>query len=145
MRSKDNRTRTSLSHVEESMLSGEKRVSAWAMQRIVAANDSMALGAMRMLRKHGVAGPKGVRVAGFDDVLSARVAAPSLSTVIPSTPRCENKPVQRSRREPSTAVSSSKLSSVSEQSGSNCRKRLPLRNGSSAPSFPTDRAFAASK
>jgi DNA-binding LacI/PurR family transcriptional regulator/serine phosphatase RsbU (regulator of sigma subunit) len=48
---------------------------------LVAANDYMALGALETLRARGVRVPQEVIVAGFDDVPSARIASPSLTTV----------------------------------------------------------------
>lgn len=48
---------------------------------LVVANDYMALGAIEVLRGRGVRIPQEVVVTGFDDVPSARIAYPSLSTV----------------------------------------------------------------
>lgn len=48
---------------------------------LVAANDHMALGALDALRARGVNVPQDLLVAGFDDVPSAVVASPSLTTV----------------------------------------------------------------
>lgn len=48
---------------------------------LVVANDYMALGAIEVLRDRGVGIPQEVVVTGFDDVPSARIAYPSLSTV----------------------------------------------------------------
>lgn len=48
---------------------------------LVAANDYMALGAMDYLKAQGIRVPQDVRIAGFDDVPSARMASPSLTTV----------------------------------------------------------------
>lgn len=48
---------------------------------LVAANDSMALGALEELESRGVRVPKDVALAGFDDVEAARLAAVPLTTV----------------------------------------------------------------
>ena len=48
---------------------------------LAAANDYMALGAMKVLKSKGIRVPHAVRVVGFDDVASACVASPSLTTV----------------------------------------------------------------
>jgi DNA-binding LacI/PurR family transcriptional regulator/signal transduction histidine kinase len=48
---------------------------------VVAASDSMALGAIDALRARGLAVPEDVAVAGFDDVEEARFCAPALTTV----------------------------------------------------------------
>jgi phosphoserine phosphatase RsbU/P len=51
------------------------------LDALVAANDYMALGALGTLRARGVRVPHDLIVAGFDDVPSARIASPSLTTV----------------------------------------------------------------
>lgn len=48
---------------------------------IVAANDMMALGALRAARERGLAVPGDVSVAGFDDIPTARYVTPPLTTV----------------------------------------------------------------
>lgn len=48
---------------------------------IFAANDMMALGAMRAIREHGLGVPHDVAVAGFDDIPTARYVSPPLTTV----------------------------------------------------------------
>ena len=48
---------------------------------IVCANDLLALGALERLAELGVAVPAEVSVAGFDDISTAALTAPSLSTV----------------------------------------------------------------
>lgn len=48
---------------------------------LLAANDLMALGAMRVLSDRNVAVPDDVSIAGFDDIMSAALAVPQLSTV----------------------------------------------------------------
>jgi len=48
---------------------------------IFAANDSMAIGALSLLRDSGIAVPEEVAVAGFDDIPLARYMDPSLSSV----------------------------------------------------------------
>ncbi len=52
-----------------------------AFDALVAANDYMALGALSVLKAKGIRVPHTVRVAGFDDVQSAIMASPSLTTV----------------------------------------------------------------
>jgi LacI family transcriptional regulator len=48
---------------------------------ICCANDLLALGALQRLAARGVAVPADVSVAGFDDISTAALTAPSLSTV----------------------------------------------------------------
>jgi LacI family transcriptional regulator len=48
---------------------------------ICCANDLLALGALQRLAALGVAVPEAVSVAGFDDISTAALTAPSLSTV----------------------------------------------------------------
>jgi hypothetical protein len=48
---------------------------------LVAANDGMALGAMQVLREHGVRIPEQVSVTGFDDLVLARFTDPPLTTI----------------------------------------------------------------
>jgi len=48
---------------------------------IMCANDLMALGVLRRLAALGVNVPGDVSVAGFDDIVTASITAPSLSTV----------------------------------------------------------------
>lgn len=48
---------------------------------IMAANDVMALGAMRALREQGIRVPSDVSIVGFDDILLGRLANPPLTTV----------------------------------------------------------------
>lgn len=48
---------------------------------IFAANDSMAVGALRALRENGVAVPDEISLAGFDDIPMARYLTPQLTTV----------------------------------------------------------------
>ncbi|AZM51101.1 LacI family transcriptional regulator [Streptomyces sp. WAC 06738] len=48
---------------------------------VFAANDNMAVGALRTLRGSGRAVPTDVAVVGFDDLDIARIAEPSLTTV----------------------------------------------------------------
>lgn len=51
------------------------------MTAIFAANDLMAIGAMRELHRQGVHVPEQVSVAGFDDIRMTRYLQPSLTTV----------------------------------------------------------------
>lgn len=50
---------------------------------IVAFNDALALGAMRVLSEHGVGMPREVSIIGFDDIDEGRYSLPSLSTIAP--------------------------------------------------------------
>jgi LacI family transcriptional regulator len=52
-----------------------------AIDAIFAANDVMALGAIRAIHEAGLRIPEDIAVAGFDDVPSASVANPALTTV----------------------------------------------------------------
>jgi DNA-binding LacI/PurR family transcriptional regulator len=52
---------------------------------VVAASDLIALGAVRALRRAGLAVPKDVSVMGFDNVRFARYATPALSTIAQDT------------------------------------------------------------
>ncbi|HJQ31653.1 MAG TPA: LacI family DNA-binding transcriptional regulator [Pyrinomonadaceae bacterium] len=54
---------------------------------VVAANDMMALGAMREFRKAGLSIPGDISVVGFDDISFAALAEPPLTTVC--SPRAE--------------------------------------------------------
>ncbi len=58
------------------MLQRESRPTA-----VFAANDSMAIGALRALREAGVSVPADMAVAGFDDIPVARYMTPALSSV----------------------------------------------------------------
>lgn len=48
---------------------------------LLAANDEMAIGAMRVLRERGLRVPLDVAVTGFDDITSTRYLHPPLTTV----------------------------------------------------------------
>lgn len=48
---------------------------------VFAVNDVMAVGAMAALRDRGVSLPRGMAVAGFDDIVTLRDVTPSLTTV----------------------------------------------------------------
>ncbi len=45
------------------------------------ANDDIAAGSMEVFARHGVRVPEDISVAGFDDILTARMTAPALTTV----------------------------------------------------------------
>jgi LacI family transcriptional regulator len=60
----------------DDLLAGEASFTA-----IAAANDLLALGALQRLAELGIRVPDEVSVAGFDDVQTAGLVAPSLSTV----------------------------------------------------------------
>jgi len=55
--------------------------SAFPVDAIVAANDWMALGALRALEAAGLRVPEDVSVVGFDDIDQARFEMPSLTTI----------------------------------------------------------------
>ncbi len=67
--------------------SGEEAVRLLVEERrlgfdaLVAANDAMAVGAMRALVERGIRVPRDVAVVGFDDAEDSRFARPPLSTV----------------------------------------------------------------
>lgn len=48
---------------------------------IFAANDLMAVGALSVLRERGYSVPEDVGLAGFDDIVMARIVTPALTTV----------------------------------------------------------------
>lgn len=50
-------------------------------EAVVAANDSMALGAIQALRERSLRVPQDIRVTGFDDLTLARLGNPPLTTV----------------------------------------------------------------
>jgi DNA-binding LacI/PurR family transcriptional regulator len=50
---------------------------------IVAFNDSIALGAMRVLQEGGLRIPEDVAIIGFDDIDETRYSLPTLSTIDP--------------------------------------------------------------
>ncbi|WP_187173109.1 substrate-binding domain-containing protein, partial [Enterococcus faecium] len=52
-----------------------------ALDAVFAADDPMALGALRVLRRHGRRVPGDVAVIGFDDSAAAPLADPPLTTV----------------------------------------------------------------
>ena len=60
----------------DALLAGEASFTA-----VCAANDLLALGAMQRLADLGIDVPGGVSVAGFDDIATAAIATPGLSTV----------------------------------------------------------------
>jgi LacI family transcriptional regulator len=48
---------------------------------VVCANDQMAVGLLRELRRAGIAVPSGVAITGFDDIYPSRMTDPPLTTV----------------------------------------------------------------
>lgn len=67
----------------EEMLARCAEAAAPLPDALFATTDWVALGALRSLRRHGLAVPRDVAVIGFDDIPYARVATPSLSTISP--------------------------------------------------------------
>lgn len=57
--------------------------SGAAFDAIFCFNDLLALGALAALRRHGVAVPQDVAVAGFDDIDECSYSVPTLTTVAP--------------------------------------------------------------
>jgi LacI family transcriptional regulator len=55
--------------------------SGIAFSAVFAANDAMAIGAMRCLRHYGFRIPQDVSIVGIDDILLARYCEPPLTTV----------------------------------------------------------------
>ncbi|MFA6776302.1 MAG: substrate-binding domain-containing protein [Sphaerochaetaceae bacterium] len=53
----------------------------WKFDAVVAANDQMALGAIRSLSEHGLSVPSSVSVTGFDDIPDSLQAIPPLTTI----------------------------------------------------------------
>lgn len=60
----------------DTLLAGDAPFTA-----VIAANDLLALGALQRLAERGIDVPGQVSVAGFDDITTAAIATPSLSTV----------------------------------------------------------------
>jgi DNA-binding LacI/PurR family transcriptional regulator len=69
--------RTGAAAMEALLASGAK------FDAVLALNDTLAVGALHTLIKHGVRIPDDVAVAGFDDIDEARYGTPSLTTVDP--------------------------------------------------------------
>jgi DNA-binding LacI/PurR family transcriptional regulator len=62
----------------------EKLVASGAkFDAVLGLNDSLALGAIRVLSRHGYRIPDDVAVAGFDDIDESRFSTPTLTTVDP--------------------------------------------------------------
>jgi DNA-binding LacI/PurR family transcriptional regulator len=73
-------TKESGGHCVRTLLD-ERRVNVGAIDAIASANDYMAIGAIEELTDRGVSVPEQLAVIGFDDVDSARLTRPTLSTV----------------------------------------------------------------
>jgi phosphoserine phosphatase RsbU/P len=63
------------------VLLSERKLPIDAIRAVVAANDSMALGALDELAKRGIRVPDQIAVVGFDDFEESRFALPPLTTV----------------------------------------------------------------
>jgi DNA-binding LacI/PurR family transcriptional regulator len=59
----------------------ERRINVSTIDAIIAANDSMALGALDELLRRGVAVPDSLALVGFDDTDAGRLVHPALTTV----------------------------------------------------------------
>lgn len=59
----------------------ERKLSPGAIEAIVAANDNMALGALRELERRQIRVPEQIALAGFDDLEEVRYTNPTLTTV----------------------------------------------------------------
>jgi DNA-binding LacI/PurR family transcriptional regulator len=74
-------------HAPETTIASGEQAMTEALQRcpdldgVCAANDAMAIGAMRVLTAHGRRIPEDVAVFGFDDIGWATLTTPPLSTV----------------------------------------------------------------
>jgi LacI family transcriptional regulator len=66
---------------EASGYQGMRRLLAAKPDAVFAANDSMALAALRALRENGIRVPEDIALAGFDDIPAAAAADPPLTTV----------------------------------------------------------------
>jgi DNA-binding LacI/PurR family transcriptional regulator len=60
---------------------GERKLDVGAIDSIVAADDTMAFGAMQALERRKVRIPSQIAVVGFDDLEEARFTAPPLTTI----------------------------------------------------------------
>lgn len=56
-------------------------LSGMSVDGVFAANDQMAIGAMKAIKEHGLRIPKDIKVVGFDNTFAASIVEPSLSTV----------------------------------------------------------------
>ena len=56
-------------------------------EAVFAASDLIAIGAMQAFRERGLRIPGDVAVVGFDDIPAARIASPTLTTVVQDTIR----------------------------------------------------------
>jgi len=66
--------------MEHLLASGER------FDAVLGLNDTLALGAIRVLSRHGLRIPDDVAVVGFDDIDEARYSTPTLTTVDPNRP-----------------------------------------------------------
>lgn len=68
-------------HAAVAQLFDRERISASALDAIVAANDAMAFGVIEELTRREIDVPRQIAVVGFDDVMLARVGPPPLTSV----------------------------------------------------------------
>jgi DNA-binding LacI/PurR family transcriptional regulator len=62
-------------------LSAARRVAELAATAVLAYNDPLAIGAMKGLRKLGIAVPQDVSVVGFDNIILDELVEPALTTI----------------------------------------------------------------
>ena len=60
---------------------------------VFAFNDSLALGAMRVMQEHAIRIPLDVAIVGFDDIDETRYSSPSLTTINPGRAEIANRAV----------------------------------------------------
>ncbi|MEJ2481167.1 MAG: substrate-binding domain-containing protein, partial [Acidihalobacter sp.] len=58
-----------------------ERLASSKVTLVIAANDAVAIGALRVLKAHGRRVPQDVSLIGFDDIPWAALVEPPLSTV----------------------------------------------------------------
>lgn len=69
--------------------------SGWIYDAVVAANDQMALGAVRALEERGIAVPRDVSVTGYDNIEDSIFSVPPLTTIRQPTGELGRRAVRR--------------------------------------------------
>ena len=54
---------------------------AWPIDGVYAANDQMAIGALKALKEQGIQVPEQIKLIGTDDVFATSIVEPPISTV----------------------------------------------------------------